>query len=75
MTIGNPLCFKCKHYCINHGDGTGSGCRAFPNEIPEEVRYGYNHHSVFPGQVGNYVYEEAKYEELPPVGKFLWNNP
>lgn len=72
--IGNPLCFECKHICHNHGDGTGHGCRAFPEGIPEEAQGGYNHHSVLPGQVGDYVYEKANYEDLPPFGKYLWDN-
>lgn len=73
MTIGNPLCNECKHFCLNHGDGTGTGCRAFPNGIPDEARGGYNHHNVLEGQVGDYVYEKANYDELPPFGKYLWD--
>lgn len=74
MTIEEPLCFKCKHYCHNHGDGSGYGCRAFPTGIPDEAKLGYNHHSVINGQVGNFVYEETSYENLPPFGKYLWDN-
>lgn len=68
--IGNPLCFDCIHYHLNNGEGT-IGCRAFPTEIPEEAQHGHNHLNVLPGQVGNYVFQEAKFEELSPFAKYL----
>lgn len=71
MYIVNPLCNQCKHACLNYGDGSGHGCRAFPNGIPEEAKGGYNHHKVLPGQVGEYVYELANYEDLSPFAKYL----
>lgn len=71
MTIGNPLCHKCKHFYLNVGENGRSGCKAFPDGIPDEVRGGYNHRNVLPHQVGKYVYEEAKWEELSPFAQYL----
>lgn len=74
MYIYPMLCFTCKHASMNNHDGLLGGCRAFPNGIPEEAKGGYNHHEVLPGQMGEYVYELANYDELPPFGKYLWDN-
>lgn len=73
MTIGNFCCAKCKHYCFNFGDGSTFGCRAFPHGIPDKALGGYAHTEVINGQVGDFIFEEAKYEDLPEVGKFMWN--
>lgn len=71
MTIGNPLCHKCKHFHVNTNEINQIGCRAFPSGIPDEARGGYNHLSILPGQEGEYVYEEANWEELSPFAQFL----
>lgn len=69
--ISNPLCDSCIHLYLNNGE-SGFGCRAFPNEIPLEAQHGHNHHSVLEGQIGDYIYKEATYEELSPFGKHLY---
>lgn len=73
MQIANPLCNVCKHMCFNNNDGLTCGCRAFPNGIVDEAKGGYNHREIISGQIGNFVYEEANYNELPPFGKYLWD--
>lgn len=47
------------------------GCRAFPNGIPDAAMC--NHSKVIEGQVGDYVFEEVKYEDLPPFAKWMWD--
>lgn len=34
------ICFKCKHF-----NEFGSGCKAFPSDIPKEILSGENEHS------------------------------
>lgn len=70
---GKFICHKCKHFCLNHGDGTGIGCLAFPDGIPEDANIRYSHHSVLKGQKGNFVFEEVQYEDLPPFTKWMWD--
>lgn len=69
--ISKPICNKCKHFCMNHGDGTGMGCRAFPNGIPDTASF--NHSSIIDGQTGSYVFEPVSYDELPQFTKYIWD--
>lgn len=69
--IGNHLCDSCIHLYLNNDEGS-CGCRAFPKGIPDEANCGYNHHKILKGQVGDYVYREARYEELSSFGKYLY---
>lgn len=69
--IGNALCPSCIHLFINNGE-EGWGCRAFPKGIPLEAKHGHNHHSVIRGQIGDFVYRKAEYEELSPFTKYLY---
>ncbi len=57
--ITNPICNKCRHFCLNHGDGTGIGCKAFPNGIPDEAMC--NHYKKIAGQKGEPLEELALY--------------
>lgn len=66
-------CFECAHNFFNNGEGKNDGCRAFPDGIPNKVNGGYTHDEVLPGQVGNYVYRKATYEELCPFAKYLYD--
>lgn len=68
--IGNRLCDSCIHNYLNNDEGI-CGCRAFPNGIPDEAKYGHNHHKILKGQVGDYVYREARYEELSSFMKYI----
>lgn len=67
---GNRLCDDCVHNFLNNDEGT-CGCRAFPDGIPDVARYGHAHHTLISGQVGDYIYRKAKYEELSPFAKLL----
>lgn len=43
MPIGVELCMFCKHW-------RGPGCKAFPEDVPEEVFYGkHDHRKPYPG--------------------------
>ena len=68
----NNLCASCIHHSINNGEDY-RGCRALPDNIPDIAMSGNNHHKVLQGQVSDYVYQKAKYEELSPLGKILWD--
>ena len=53
MIYTRPICTTCKHY--NPETGT---CKAFPNEIPNEIYLGDNDHSKpLPGQGNEIVFE------------------
>ena len=69
--ISKPICFKCKHFCMNHGDGTSIGCRAFPDGIPDSAKM--SHSTVIAGQTGAYVFELVSYDELPQFTKYIWD--
>jgi hypothetical protein len=56
---------------LNHDSGSGFGCRAFPNGIPDEAKC--HHDKIIDGQTGNFTFEEVKYEDLPLFTKTLWN--
>lgn len=71
--IGDHLCDSCIHLYLNNNDKGNNGCRAFPNGIPNEAKCGYNHLKIIDGQIGDYVYQEAKYDELSPFGKYLYD--
>ena len=64
-------CFECVHFYFNNGERDTSGCRAFPDEIPNIVMGGYNHDVALDGQVGDYVYQKATYDELCPFAQYL----
>lgn len=68
--ILNPLCDSCRHLYLNNGEGI-IGCRAFPDGIPDDVYGGYRHRQIYTGQVGIYVYEKIKEEELSAFMKYL----
>lgn len=70
--ISKPICHQCKHFCLNHGEGVGIGCRAFPNGIPDAAKI--KHSSVIDGQTGTYVFERVSYDELPPFTKTIWDD-
>lgn len=69
--ITNSPCKDCIHNHINNGEGI-LGCRAFPDGIPQKAKYTNGHLKPIKGQVGDYVFKEAKFEELSPVGKYFW---
>lgn len=51
----NAICFVCKNF------DPISGCKAFPDGIPEEILLDQNDHStVIPGQVGKFIFEPLK---------------
>jgi hypothetical protein len=58
MTIASmPRCYKCKHLDVMNA--AGMSCKAFPEEIPDEIALGDNDHSKpVSGQIGSYVFEE-----------------
>lgn len=70
---GRSECEDCVHLYFNNGDAdfANGGCRAFPNGIPSGVRG--QHHEIIEGQTGNYFYQKAKYEELCPFAKVLYD--
>lgn len=70
MYVGNRLCDKCIHNYINNDEGV-SGCRAFPNGIPDIAQYGHAHHEIIEGQEGSYIYRKARYDELSQFAKFI----
>ncbi len=52
-------CAGCKHYPRH-----SFSCPAFPEEIPEEIRFNVvKHREVRPDQTGDYVFE-SRYEEV-----------
>lgn len=60
MIIEQPICFHCKHFDIET-----STCKAFPNEIPEEILVGLNDHSKpLPKQDNDIVFAPIKTETL-----------
>lgn len=67
----NAPCFKCEHYCMNNFDGLTSGCRAFPNGIPESVKIGYNHNEIIKGQKGDFIFTEIKEESFNPFAGYV----
>lgn len=68
---GKCICHKCKHFCLNHGAGTGIGCKAFPDGIPNNAMF--EHSTIIPGQKGEFVFEQVQYDELPPFTKWMWD--
>jgi hypothetical protein len=58
MSTGTtPRCIDCKHRDLENI--AGFSCKAFPEEIPEEILLGEDDHSKpVAGQVGNFVYEK-----------------
>ncbi|MDR0814324.1 MAG: hypothetical protein LBN37_01075 [Bacteroidales bacterium] len=76
MEVLNLICFNCIHFCENNNDGLLSGCRAFPDGIPDSVMFVNEHNkplkpyepkedisSLDPpleGQKGDYVYTPIK---------------
>lgn len=69
----NIPCYNCIHHFLNNGEFSKIGCRAFPNGIPNIILNGNNHNQIIKGQVGNYVFKKALYNELSPLGKILYN--
>jgi hypothetical protein len=58
MSIGKaPRCTECKHR--DRENLAEMVCKAFPEEIPDEILLGENDHSKrFDGQEGNFVFEQ-----------------
>ena len=56
-TIGEPICFNCKHY---HG-GASYSCDAFKGEIPMDILTDKNRHSKpLEGQANDIVFEPVE---------------
>jgi len=60
MSIGKPaICKKCKHLDLENV--AGFTCKAFPEEIPDEILLGEDDHSqIFDGQEGSFVFEKRE---------------
>lgn len=55
MILLEPICFKCKHFDIET-----STCKAFEDEIPDEILSGENDHSKpLDYQENKIVFEQA----------------
>ena len=65
-------CDDCTHNSFNNGEDM-KGCRAFPNGIPDEAKCGHSHKHILPGQIGDFIFTEAKYEDLTPLAQYFWN--
>lgn len=56
MIILEPICFRCKHFDIEK-----STCKAFEEEIPDEILSGENDHSEpLEDQENDIVFEPAE---------------
>ncbi|KAA6302929.1 MAG: hypothetical protein EZS26_000824 [Candidatus Ordinivivax streblomastigis] len=76
MEVLDLICFNCTHFCDNNNDGLLSGCRAFPDGIPDSIMFTNQHNkplkpystekylsSLDPpieGQKGDYIYIPIK---------------
>lgn len=54
----NLICLKCKHF-----NYFGTGCKAFPEGIPDEIIIKNKHSIPLPIQTNNVIFEEQKDEE------------
>jgi hypothetical protein len=56
MTPVSLICFKCKNF-----NQIAGGCKAFPDDIPNEILSGENDHSKpLPEQKNNIIFEPIK---------------
>lgn len=51
----NLICNNCKHF-----DVFGGGCKAFPENIPDEILMENKHDKPLPEQENNIVFEPVK---------------
>jgi hypothetical protein len=67
MIVENFICFECEHWNSNNPDGLDTGCRAFPNGIPQKYPQENEHKQPFEEQKGDYVFKKVK-----PENKGKW---
>jgi len=56
------ICRGCDHFCLNNNDALRTGCRAFPDSIPNWIGEKHSHDKILKDQVGDYVYTPATRE-------------
>ena len=63
IDTSKAICYRCEHSAENNLDpDLLCGCRAFPNGIPREMLLANRHDKPVEGQIGDYVFKQAKHD-------------